>query len=322
MKNWRAVCTLHCSSESTSGEMGAGDEVDYGTSDEEVMEEKGGGLKAKEHVKQLQRLQEKDPEFYEFLKEHDKELLEFGDEDDIDDDEGTEVDEEGPDVDCAESGEETEDPNLHEVEDKQSRKVITSAMVDSWCEAVRENVKVGAVSSLLKTYRSACHYGDDSGSDASSKFNVMSSNVFNKIEANSKFTNARRASISFLPNDPAASSFPEDEKTGGARPLSQYVKDLQERSRQRNEALVESSAVVGEHASVFGGRLPESDEEDDGRDEEGAAVFSSDWLPGSDSKSQKNAAQGPKKAKKKKKQKKEEETVDEYVVEDLVISSD
>uniref|UniRef100_A0A7N0UF79 Nucleolar complex protein 2 n=1 Tax=Kalanchoe fedtschenkoi TaxID=63787 RepID=A0A7N0UF79_KALFE len=155
------------------------------------------------------------------------------------------------------------------------------------------------------------------------RFRKETTRLIRQIEANSKFTNARRASISFLPNDPAASSFLEDEKTGGASPLSQYVKDLQERSRQRNEALVESSAVVGEHASVFGGRLPESDEEDDGRDEEGAAVFSSDWLPGSDSKSQKNATQGPKKAKKKKKQKKQEETAfDEDVVEDLVISSD
>ncbi|CAM8919429.1 unnamed protein product [Rhodiola kirilowii] len=159
-------------------------EVDVATSDEEVREEQVGVMKPKEHVKQLQRLQDKDPEFYEFLKEHDKELLEFDDEDDEDEenvDVETDMDEEEHDADGAEYKEKNEDTNLDELEDKQSRKVITSAMVDSWCEAVKENVKVGAVRSLLKAYRTACHYGDDGGSDSSSKFSVMSSNVFNKV---------------------------------------------------------------------------------------------------------------------------------------------
>lgn len=91
------------------------------------------------------------------------------------------MDEEEPDQDGSEYCLETKDTNLHKTEEQQSRKVITSAMVDSWSEAVKENVKVGAVRSLLKAFRTACHYGDDGGSDASSKFSVMSSNVFNKV---------------------------------------------------------------------------------------------------------------------------------------------
>lgn len=43
------------------------------------------------------------------------------------------------------------------------------------------------------------------------------------------------------------------------------------------------SVIVGEHSSVFSKKMPESDEEDDTRDEKGVAVFSSSWLPGSDS---------------------------------------
>lgn len=52
------------------------------------------------------------------------------------------MDEEGPDQDDTESHFETEDTDLHKKEEQQSRKVIASAMIDSWSEAVKENVKL------------------------------------------------------------------------------------------------------------------------------------------------------------------------------------
>lgn len=120
--------------------------------------------KAKEHVKQLQRLQEKDPEFYEFLKEHDKELLEFSDE------EAAELDSEL-------------NVESHQIQKLQEQpgKAITTAMVDSWCRAIKEDGKLGAVRSLLRAFRIACHYGDDSENGTAPKFNIISSGVFNKI---------------------------------------------------------------------------------------------------------------------------------------------
>ncbi|XP_051118602.1 nucleolar complex-associated protein 2 isoform X2 [Andrographis paniculata] len=142
---------------------------------------KSGGLEkkeAKEHIGTLRKLQEKDPEFYEFLKEHDKELLEF-DEEDLDNDQ-TEADEE-------EEEEETEVDNVEQSEDeaekevKPSKNVITSDMVDTWCNEIREGAKLGAIRSLLRAFRSACHYGDDAGDDPSAKLSTMSSSVFNKI---------------------------------------------------------------------------------------------------------------------------------------------
>ena len=61
------------------------------------------------------------------------------------------------------------------------QKTITAAMVDSWCKLIKEDAKLGAVRSILRAYRTACHYGDDTGDDPSAKFSVMSSAVFNKI---------------------------------------------------------------------------------------------------------------------------------------------
>lgn len=138
-------------------------------------------IKAKEHKKQLQRLQEKDPEFYQFLQEHDKELLEFDEEDE---DAETEVDDEGDKIRVGEDGYEDDIADIDstlEKEDKSSKKVITTAMVDLWCSAIREKTTVGAVRSLMKAFRTACHYGDDDGDDSSTKFSIMSSSVFNKI---------------------------------------------------------------------------------------------------------------------------------------------
>ncbi|XP_030458614.2 nucleolar complex-associated protein 2 [Syzygium oleosum] len=151
--------------------------------------------------------------------------------------------------------------------------------------------------------------------------------LIRQIDANSDFTNRRRTLISFLPNDPAASSFFEDEKKSGASPLSQYVVTLRQRAQQRSDALMQSSVLVGEKSSVFGEQMSDSDGEDDAINEQGAAVFSSSWLPGSDSKVKPPKVEEDGKKKKKKKKKRNTEQLeglasDEDIVEDLVLSSD
>ncbi|KAM1998226.1 hypothetical protein EV2_005751 [Malus domestica] len=153
------------------------------------------------------------------------------------------------------------------------------------------------------------------------RFRKAMRELIRQVEANCQFTNERRMSISFLPNDPAAASFLEEEKKSGASPLSKYVATLREVAKQRNASLSESSVLVGEHSSVFGSKGQESDEEDDTRDEEGTAVFSSSWLPGKDSK-----AEAPKDVKKKKRKRRtkhqDQVAMDEDIVQELVLSSD
>ncbi|XVE63144.1 hypothetical protein DITRI_Ditri06bG0176600 [Diplodiscus trichospermus] len=155
------------------------------------------------------------------------------------------------------------------------------------------------------------------------RFRKEMRHLIRQIEANTKYTNERRA-VTFLPNDQAATSFLEDEKKMGKSPLSQYVLTLHQRAQQRNDAMMESSVLVGEKSAAFGSKLdqiPASDEEDDIRNEDGASVFSSSWLPGSDSRAK---PQKEEEKKKKKKKRKQEEGVgeDEDIVEDLVLSSD
>ncbi|EOY11698.1 Peroxidase 31, putative isoform 2 [Theobroma cacao] len=130
---------------------------------------------AKEHKEQLERLQKKDPEFYQYLQQHGKDLLTFDDED-VDDD--VDVDMEDPET---QLGDETHEHGIAEEGEKPSKNVITTAMVDSWCNSIREDGKLSAVRSLMRAFRTACHYGDDTGNDSSAKFSVMSSSVFNKI---------------------------------------------------------------------------------------------------------------------------------------------
>lgn len=72
-------------------------------------------------------------------------------------------------------------PDMEDEEEKPSKNVITTEMVDSWCNSIGENGQLGAVRSLMKAFRIACHYGDDAGEESSVKFRIMSSGVFNKI---------------------------------------------------------------------------------------------------------------------------------------------
>ncbi|PNT67639.1 hypothetical protein BRADI_3g29890v3 [Brachypodium distachyon] len=114
-------------------------------------------------TKLLELLFLQDPEFFKYLEECDKELLDFND-DSIDDDQETD-----------------EEPrSVPKEEPKQSVKPITMEMVDSWCNGA-EDGKIGSIRSVLQAFRRACHYGEDSGDNSAPKFSVMSGSVLDKV---------------------------------------------------------------------------------------------------------------------------------------------
>lgn len=58
---------------------------------------------------------------------------------------------------------------------------LTTAVVETWCAAVKEKHHLGALKNLMRAFRTACHYGDGELEDMGSKFSISSSHVFNKI---------------------------------------------------------------------------------------------------------------------------------------------
>ncbi|KAK3154190.1 hypothetical protein QOZ80_2BG0187410 [Eleusine coracana subsp. coracana] len=126
--------------------------------------------KTKQHAEQLRRLQEKDPEFYKYLEECDKELLEFED-DEVEDDQET----------VGGGGDDDDEPSSERKgELKQSLKPITMEMVESWCNGADDG-KIGSIRSIIRAFRKACHYGEDKGDNSDAKFSVMSGSVLDKV---------------------------------------------------------------------------------------------------------------------------------------------
>lgn len=60
-------------------------------------------------------------------------------------------------------------------------KVITTTNVDTWCTSIKEKRSLGAIRSMLRAFRTACHHGDDAEDGSGLKFTILSSSVFNKI---------------------------------------------------------------------------------------------------------------------------------------------
>ena len=120
----------------------------------------------KKHKIDLEALRAKDPDFYEYLKETDQELLNF-DADESESEEEEEEEEEGGDEGEGKKKMSKKSAAVQNEEEEEAvaaadagKKLITSERVKTMCKAAEGGRSLGAARFLLQAYRAACHYGD------------------------------------------------------------------------------------------------------------------------------------------------------------------
>ena len=149
-------------------------EEDVSDADQDVikMNKETAGMKkaASTHKAELEKLKETDPEFYEFLREEDEDLLAFDEDDD-------------------EEEEEEEDDDLSDDDDddgarkkkKKKTRTITSEVVQKLCDNAEGGQSLGGAKALLQAYRAACHYGDDENDGDEASVRLASSSAFHEL---------------------------------------------------------------------------------------------------------------------------------------------
>ncbi|XP_015917502.1 nucleolar complex protein 2 homolog [Parasteatoda tepidariorum] len=115
-----------------------------------------------DHVASLKRLKSKDPEFYEFLKTNDKDLLNFRESESDDHD--------------SENNEVKEDDN-DEIEEEALQESISVNKLEYIKENIRENPSVKLCKALITAFRTAVHQADGSNEKA----NMKNSELFNEV---------------------------------------------------------------------------------------------------------------------------------------------
>lgn len=139
-------------------------EIDVDDSDLDHSEEDE--LSTTAHKKNLEELKKKDPEFYQYLQQHDKELLDF------DDDE--EVEPENDEIDDEEVGDETQSENITLKTVTEWRKVLQNSSAKANC--------LSAIKSVIKAFRKTVNQTTDTSDNIGpSSMSMLDPSVFNVI---------------------------------------------------------------------------------------------------------------------------------------------
>lgn len=115
------------------------------------------------HAQDLAKLAEKDPEFFKYLQENDRELLDFGADEEASEDEDSAV----------ASGSKGKQRAIDEGQ------VVTREMLRAWQKSILQTHSLKAFRRLLLAFRAAAHMGADD--DVNLTYRVNDAGVFNKI---------------------------------------------------------------------------------------------------------------------------------------------
>ncbi|OCH88941.1 Noc2-domain-containing protein [Obba rivulosa] len=112
-----------------------------------------------DHLAELSKLAEKDPEFYKYLQENDRELLEFN-------------------LNAADGDEDMADEDEFEAMSDEKAPMLTKAILQKWQKALLEQRSLRALRRLLIAFRSAVHMNEDGQNLA---WTIDSASVYNKL---------------------------------------------------------------------------------------------------------------------------------------------
>eukprot|EP00079_Xenopus_tropicalis_P037743 XP_017951514.1 PREDICTED: nucleolar complex protein 2 homolog isoform X3 [Xenopus tropicalis] len=143
--------------------------------------------KASEHKDQLSRLKEKDPEFYRFLEDNDRKLLDFNDSDSSDEESGAhqlpdhlEMQEMSGEEDHVDEGE-----NKEEAQKKKKKKleqiIVTIKMVEKWKSEAKTDLRPRLFHEIAQAFKATVATTRGEEGDDPSKFKVVDSAVFNAL---------------------------------------------------------------------------------------------------------------------------------------------
>ncbi|CAN6602786.1 nucleolar complex protein 2 [Trichomonascus vanleenenianus] len=131
------------------------------------------------HRAELDKLAETDPEFYKYLKENDKEMLNFNPEDLPDQDDDEEDDDEDVEMGEREGSDDVEEDE--EDEEDEVKDVVTLKMVKHWQEHLEKEHSLRTLKKVLRAFVAAVQYSEASEADSEHKYAVTDPEVFNAL---------------------------------------------------------------------------------------------------------------------------------------------
>ncbi|TPX40855.1 hypothetical protein SeMB42_g00938 [Synchytrium endobioticum] len=128
-------------------------------------------LDEEQYKQQLQALEKSDPEFFKYLKENDKSLLDF----DIDDGEDTTMQD-----DNEEEGEDQEETDLMS-KDEGHKKVLTAALIEDWKKNITEKHSKKHLKQICVAFRNAIATISGDDKTPQNSYDIDDPNVFNML---------------------------------------------------------------------------------------------------------------------------------------------